>query len=257
MGKDCYSPSSHSAFSCPKSLLAFITKLRELSGGKPVGFKLAVGQKHQFMAICKAMLEEKVYPDFITVDGAEGGTGAAPIEFSNRLGLPINNALIFIHNCLVGCNLRKHIRLIASGKVISAFDLVQKIAIGADLCNSARGMLFSIGCIQSRRCNTNECPTGIATQDPNRVNAVIPEHKAKHVHNFHKVTMESFMELIGAMGIDSPEKLGPQHIYKRIDEIHSKNYTELYPFLEAGDLLKESLPEAYKNDWLRADSSHF
>lgn len=257
MGKDCFSPPTHSAFSDPKTLLAFVSKLRELSGGKPVGFKLAIGQKHQFMAICKAMIKEQVYPDFITVDGAEGGTGAAPAEFSNRLGLPINDGLIFVHNCLKGCNIRDKIRIIASGKVISAFDIVQKLSIGADLCNSARGMLFSIGCIQARRCNTNECPTGIATQDPNRIRAIIPEIKSEHVNNYHKVTIESFLELMGAMGVDHPSKLTPEHVQKRTDYIHSKTYAELYPFLNDGDLLKEQLPQAYEADWLKADSSTF
>lgn len=256
-GKDCFSPATHTAFNSPKTLMDFIQKVRQLCGGKPVGFKIAIGKRSEFMGICKAMVEEKVYPDFITIDGAEGGTGAAPIEFSNRLGLPINEALIFVHNCLVGINLRDKIKIIAAGKVASAFDVLAKLAIGADACNQARAFLFSIGCIQSRRCNTNECPTGIATQDKTRTGAVEPIHKSEHVYNYHQTTMESFLELMGAIGIDSPEKLTPDLIQKRVSGTDVKNYAELYSFIDPGSLLTDKVPLAYQKDWEMAKSEQF
>lgn len=257
MGKDCLSPPTHSSFSTPLELMKFITQLRELSGGKPIGFKLCIGQKQQFLAICKAMLETKVYPDFITVDGAEGGTGAAPIEFSNRLGTPINEAISFVSNSLIGVGLRDKVKLIASGKLISGFDLVNKLALGADMCNSARAMMFSIGCIQSLRCNTNECPTGVATQDPKRTRAVVPEEKRFHVYNFHRNTIESFLDLLGAMGVAHPEELTPYHIRRRIEDGHSKPYATIYPQLDEGVLLSRKIPHEFKVYWDMADSQSF
>lgn len=257
VGQDCLSPATHSSFSTPKEMMHFIAKLRELSGGKPVGFKLCIGVKKEFLGICKAMIETDIYPDFITIDGAEGGTGAAPLEFSNRLGLPINEGLNYAHNVLKGLNIRPSIRLIASGKVATAYDLLVKIAIGANLVNSARAMMFSLGCIQSLRCNTNECPTGIATQDPNRTVAVEPEHKRFRVFNYHFNTLKNMIELMGAMGIRTPTDLKPHHIYHRIGEGKSITYEDLFPSIDEGSLLGKDIPKAYAKDWAIASSDSF
>lgn len=256
-GKDCFSPATNPSVQTPLDLMTFIEKVRELSGGKPVGFKLCLGHKKEWFAICKAMIETKVCPDFITVDGAEGGTGAAPLEFSNRLGLPIDDAISMIHNTLIGINLRDKIKIIASGKVISGFDMVCKFALGADICNSARGMMFTIGCIQSTHCNTNACPTGVATQDPLRTGAVVPEEKRHRVKNFHNNTLESFMELMGAMGVKKVDELTPQHVQLKVKPIGSKSLAEYYPQLKAGDLLKRKLPESYASAWSEAYSDAF
>lgn len=250
MGQDCVSPPVNPECRTPIQLLQFIDTLRELSGGKPVGFKLCVGLGREFMSICKAMLKTGIYPDFITVDGAEGGTGAAPVEFSNNLGMPLNDGLMFVHNCLVGIDLRDKIKVIASGKIISGFDIAVKLALGADLCNSARGMMFSIGCLQSLRCNDNTCPTGVATQDPSRAYALNVRDKAPNVYNFHKATINSFLEFIGAAGLESPDDLKPWHIFRRISESQALHYDEIYDFLSPGQLLKaKNLPEYYKEQW--------
>ncbi|MCC5792949.1 MAG: FMN-binding glutamate synthase family protein [Legionellaceae bacterium] len=258
MGEDCDSPPYHKAFSTPIELLQFIQQLRHLSEGKPIGFKLCIGKPHEFMAICKAMLETGILPDFITVDGAEGGTGAAPFEFVNRLGTPINEALPFVHNCLVGLNLRQHIRIIASGKVATGFQMMQKIAIGADMCNAARAMMFSVGCIQALKCNTNMCPTGVASQDPSRNEAIIPEEKRFHVQNFHAATIKSFLDLTGAIGVAHPDELQPAHILKRIETNNVVSYQELYHYLEPGALLDaHNLPPQYQIPWDKATAHRF
>jgi glutamate synthase domain-containing protein 2 len=257
-GKDCLSPPTNPAFSTPTELMNFVKELRELSNGKPVGFKLCVGRLHEFMAICKAMLETKILPDFITVDGSEGGTGAAPVEFSNRLGTPLNDALIFVNNCLTGIGIRDKVRIIASGKVITGFDMAVKLALGADICNCARGMLFSIGCVQSRRCHNNTCPTGITTQDPARMYALNIKDKAPRVHHFHEATIESFLEVVGAAGIKTLDKLTPHYIYRRISEAEAKHYDEIYQFLKPGQLLSgENLPEQYIKSWKMASAETF
>ena len=201
MGKDVISPPAHSAFSTPLEMLLFIQKLRELSGGKPVGFKLCVGKRREFFSIVKAMIKTGITPDFITVDGGEGGTGAAPLEFSNSIGTPLNDGIIFVHNALVGSGLRDRIKIIASGKVTKGFHIASKIAIGADLCNSARGMLFSLGCIQALRCNSNKCPTGIATQRPDLVVGLDVTDKSVRVARFQHETIKSFLEVISACGL--------------------------------------------------------
>ncbi len=257
MGKDCYSPPGHKQFSTPLELMDFITKLRELTEGKPIGFKLCIGKRNEFMGICKAMLETGVLPDFITIDGAEGGTGAAPLEYTNRLGLPINEGIAFVHNCLVGVKLRDKIHLIASGKVANGFDMVSKIALGADMCNIARPMLFALGCIQALRCHTNTCPTGITTQNPARYRAVVPKEKAAHVFNLHKNTLRSFLDLTGAMGADHPDKLDPSMIYKRISEGSSISFSELLDYLKPGALLGEKIPTEFKSCWEKASAEHF
>ncbi|GAA3919360.1 FMN-binding glutamate synthase family protein [Litoribacillus peritrichatus] len=214
MDKDCISPAVNPECTTPVALLHFIQKLRALSGGKPVGFKLCIGNPAEFLSVCKAMLETGITPDFITVDGAEGGTGAAPVEFSNRLGMVCLEGIYFVHNALVGVGLRDKIKIIASGKTASSFDLLSKIAMGADLVNAARTMMFALGCIQSKSCNTNHCPTGIATQDPARSKAINVEDKSNRVYNFHRKTLDSFYELVGSLGLDDPADLAP-HMVKR------------------------------------------
>ena len=213
--KDCVSPAVNPECTSPKDLLAFIEQLRKLSGGKPIGFKLCIGNPAEFLSICKAMLETGITPDFITVDGAEGGTGAAPLEFTNRLGLICLEGVTMVNNALIGVGLRDKIKIIASGKTASSFDLLAKIAAGADVVNAARTMMMAIGCIQSRHCNTNLCPTGVATQDPARAKAIDIKSKSDRVKNFHYNTLASFYELVGSMGLDDPAKLVPQMVKRR------------------------------------------
>lgn len=215
MDKDCVSPAINPECTTPKKLLLFIQQLRELSNGKPVGFKLCIGNPAEFLSICKAMLETGITPDFITVDGAEGGTGAAPVEFSNRLGMICLEGLNLVHNALTGVGLRDKITIIGSGKTATGFDLLSKVAAGADIVNAARTMMLALGCIQSRHCNTNLCPTGIATQDPARAKAIDVNIKSERVKNFHDNTIKSFFELVGSMGLDDPKKLVPQMIKRR------------------------------------------
>lgn len=256
-GTDCLSPALHSAFSTPLELLYFIKQLRELSGGKPAGFKLCIGIGSQFMAICKAMLKTGIYPDFIVIDGSEGGTGAAPVEFCDSIGMPLNEGLIFVHNCLVGTGLRHHIRLIASGKIITGFDVTTKIALGADICSSARGMMFALGCVQSLRCHTNHCPTGITTQDPHRRYALNIDVKAPYVKNFHHATLKSFLEVIGAVGLWHPEDLHPGHIHRRVSASQALTYDKIFNFLTTHQLIDGTAPENYKELWQKADENSF
>jgi glutamate synthase domain-containing protein 2 len=257
IGEDVLSPPAHSAFDSPIGLLHFIKKLRDLTGGKPIGFKLCIGRKDEFFGICKAMLETNILPDFITVDGAEGGTGAAPLEFSNHVGEPLVRGLIFVHNSLVGINLRDKIRIICSGKIATGFDLVEKMALGADICNSARAMMMSIGCLQSKQCNQNTCPTGVATQNARLQRGLDIDEKKHRVNNFHKNTIHSFLELIGAMGLTNPSQLQPEFIMRRINVQESKSFKELHDFLEPGQLLTKNIPDDFKHDWLLADSNKF
>jgi glutamate synthase domain-containing protein 2 len=256
-GEDCLSPASHPEFDTPRGLLDFVARLRRLCDGKPVGFKLCIGRRSEFLAICKAMLVSGILPDFITVDGAEGGTGAAPIELSDRIGLSINEALPFVHSALVGCDLRKHIRVIASGKVATGFDMVHKIAIGADICNVARPMMFAVGCIQALRCHTNTCPSGVATQDPRRARALKVDERAQHVKNYHRATIDSFIELTGALGASHPDQLTPAHIMHRMPNEHARSYAEFYAYLEPGALLTDAVPEAFARDWADASAEQF
>lgn len=236
-GKTCVSPASHSAFSTPMELMAFIAHLREKSGGKPTGFKLAIGHSWEWFALVKAMLETGVRPDFIVVDGGEGGTGAAPIEFTNRLGTPLTEGLLLVHNTLVGANLRQHIRIGAAGKVVSAFDMARIMALGADWCNAARGFMFSLGCIQARSCNTDRCPSGVATQDPRRSRNLDVAKKSVRVRNFHDSTLKALAEMIGAAGLGDPAELGPEHVLSRVSTNEIRSFSELYRFLEPGELL--------------------
>jgi len=255
--RDCISPPAHVTFTTPQGLLDYCAELRQLSGGKPIGFKLAIGHWGEFMAICKAMAESGSYPDFITVDGGEGGTGAAPNEFSDRLGAPIMEALIFVNNCLVGAGVRDHIRVIGSGKTVSGFDMVKKIGVGADAVNAARTMMFALGCIQALRCDANSCPSGIATQDPLRNQAVDVEKRQQNVANYHRATVKSFLELVGAMGLSDPDHLGPQHILRRLGDHVEKPYSEIYPILEPGMLAAGTAPPEYQRHWDRARPDSF
>jgi len=256
-GEDCLSPAAHPEFDTPRGLLNFVARLRKLCDGKPVGFKLCVGRRSEFLAICKAMLVSGILPDFITVDGAEGGTGAAPIELSDRIGLGIDEALPFVHSALLGCDLRQHIRVIASGKVVTGFDLMQKIAIGADICNVARPMMFAVGCIQALRCHTNTCPTGVATQDAMRMRALKIDERAEYVRNYHRGTIDSFLQLTGALGVADPARLTPAHILRRMPDQKARHYAQLYPYMQPGELLGSHTPAAFDEDWALADADHF
>jgi glutamate synthase domain-containing protein 2 len=250
-GKTVYSPANHPEFDNPLGLLQFVDRLRKLSGGKPVGFKFCLGRRVEFMAVVKAMLESGIKPDFITVDGAEGGTGAAPVEFSNRLGTPCLEATYYVHQVLKGAGIRNDMKIIASGQTATAFDMLEKIAVGANAVNAARSMMMALGCIQSLSCNTNHCPTGIATQDPARAKAIDIDEKAQRVHNFHRSTLNCFLELCGAMGCDDPDKLGPQDLFVRCEE-YLKNYDEIFSPLDHGQLLGDTAPDSYRLDWMRA-----
>jgi glutamate synthase domain-containing protein 2 len=258
MGRDCVSPAAHSAFSSPRELLAFVSRLRELSGGKPVGFKLAIGHPWEWFAIAKAMHETGELPDFIVIDGGEGGTGAAPLEFTDHMGTPLVEALRLVHNTLVGLGLREHIRLGAAGKVVSAFDIVRCLALGADWCNAARGFMFALGCIQSLSCHTDQCPTGVATQDPTRMRALVVGNKADRVYHFHQNTLKALKELIAGAGLSHPVEIGPEHIMRRVSPTEVRSLADFYPWHRGGELLEEGarLPH-FERFWAAADSRSF
>ncbi|MDP1929965.1 MAG: FMN-binding glutamate synthase family protein [Gammaproteobacteria bacterium] len=256
VGKTVASPANHPEFDTPGGLLDFVQRLRELSGGKPTGFKLCIGRKSEFMSIVKAMLVSGIYPDFITVDGAEGGTGAAPVEFSNRLGLPCLEATYFVHQVLVGAGLRDNIRIISAGKTASGFDMLSKMAVGADTVNAARSMMLALGCVQSKSCNTNKCPTGIATTDPVRGKAIDIEDKSKRVANYHHGTVEAFLEMCGALGYDDPDMLKPCDLFQRVGK-DLKHFDQIYSPLSTGQLLTSSVPDAYVEDWHKASADQF
>jgi glutamate synthase domain-containing protein 2 len=256
-GRDCVSPSRHTAFSTPIELLHFITKLRELSGGKPTGFKLCVGHAWEFMAIVKAMLETGITPDFIVVDGSEGGTGAAPLEFMDHMGMPLRDGLVFVHSTLMGVCLRDKIKLGASGKITSAFDIARVMALGADWCNSARGFMFAVGCIQSQSCHTDRCPTGVATQDRVRQRALVVSDKSQRVASFHKETIKALAELIAAAGLDHPGELRPFHFMHRAAPDRVVTFAELYPFLNPGELLEGTDRPQYRDPWEVARAGSF
>lgn len=257
-GITCVSPARHGAFSTPREMMSFITQLRELSGGKPVGFKLCLGHPWEFMAIVKAMLETGILPDFIVIDGKEGGTGAAPVEFTDHLGAPLREGLLFIHNTLVGVNLRDKIRLGASGKIVSAFDMASVFAIGADWVNCARGFMFAIGCIQSQNCHTNRCPTGVATQDKLRQRALVVPDKAQRVYNFHHNTIHALAEMLAAAGVRHPRELGPHHLFRRVSATEIKLVSQIHRFLEPGSLLNGGADKGfYQSCWAMAQSDSF
>ena len=247
------SPPYHSAFNTPLEMIQFIQKLRELSGGKPVGFKLCIGHKAEFISMCKAMIHLDIYPDFITVDGGEGGTGAAPQEFSNYLGAPMLDGLDFVHNILNGLDIRKHIKVIASGKITSAFHIARAMALGADTCNSARAMMMAIGCIQALLCNTNRCPTGIATQDPRLTIGLDVADKKVRLANYHGGTVKNFVELLGASGLDDMKNITRSHIYRRISLNEMLTYEEIFPSIVVGSMLQGNIPEKYKWDFAHSN----
>lgn len=257
VGVKCVSPAYHTAFSTPRGLVEFIAELRDLADGRPTGFKLCIGHGSEFLAICKAMVELEVYPDFIIVDGGEGGTGAAPLEFEDHVGVPLTEGLAFVQNALVGCDLRDKIKLGCSGKVLSSFDIAKRIACGADYCNAARAMMFALGCVQSQKCQTNRCPTGVATQDPRRSRALVVPTKAERVQQFQKQTVDAFNQLLGAMGLDHPGKLGPSMLMRRVDERRVLPYSEIMTFLEPGELLAGTDKAQYREWWAQADPDNF
>ncbi len=256
-GVDCISPARHSAFSTPIEMMHFIAKLRELSGGKPIGFKLCLGEKTEFMAICKAMIDTRILPDFIVVDGKEGGTGAAPLEFCDHMGTPLRDGLSFVHNCLVGAGLRERIKLGAAGRIITAFDMVRVMSLGADWCNSARGFMFALGCVQSLTCHTDRCPTGVTTQNPMRQRGLVVPDKAARVAGFHRHTLAALAELIAAAGVKHPTDIPRSRIMKRISADVVKSFSDIYPELAPGELLRSDAVGEYVRLWGRARAESF
>ena len=257
IGVDCVSPSRHSTFSTPVELLEFLGEMRRLSGGKPTGFKLCVGHRWEFLAICKAMLETRIYPDFIVVDGKEGGTGAAPLEFMDHIGMPLREGLTFVHNALVGIGARDRIRIGASGKIITAFDIARVLALGADWCNSARGFMFAVGCIQSQSCHTDRCPVGVATQDPHRQRALVAPEKAIRVHNFHSETLRALAEFVAAAGLSHPSEFMPAHFSRRVSPNQVFTLHDIYPPLAPGELLEGVIDARFADSWRMADPHSF
>jgi glutamate synthase domain-containing protein 2 len=256
-GYDVISAPAHSAFSTPLEMMDFVKKLRELSGSKPVGFKLCIGRKSEFFAICKAMVETGIYVDFITVDGGEGGTGAAPQEFSNAVGMPLREGVAFVYDILSGFGLKKHIKIIASGKIASGFDIVKNIALGADLCNSARGMMFALGCIQALECNSNTCPTGVATQDESLMKGLVVEDKTVRVFNFHRLTVQSAVELLGAAGLKHPHQLTRAYVNRRTSPNIMQSYMETFPYVPEGCLTQTPYPSQFELGMALSTSASF
>src|SRR6202047_4422282 len=257
MGEDCISPASHGAFSTPLEMMTFIGEMRRLSGGKPAGFKLCIGHPWEFLAICKAMIQTGIYPDFIVVDGNEGGTGAAPLEFMDHMGMPMREGVNFVHNALIGINARDRIRIGAAGKIATAFDMARAMAIGADWCNSARGFMFSLGCIQSLSCHTDRCPTGVTTQDPSRNRALVVPHKIERVYNYHHSTLHALTELIAAAGLEHPQQIRPIHFSQRTSTTDVWSFAQLYPSLRAGELIDGTSDPRFRDAWAMARADSF
>ncbi|MEL7448755.1 MAG: FMN-binding glutamate synthase family protein [Pseudomonadota bacterium] len=257
-GKSVHSPARHKVFSTPIEMMEFIQRMRELGGGKPVGFKLCIGRHSQFMALCKAMLETGIAPDFITIDGAEGGTGAAPVELTDRVGEPLREGLMFAHNALVGAGLRNRVRLIACGKIINGYDMASRMAIGADTVSSARGMMFALGCIQARRCHANTCPTGVATQDPWRSSGLVVSDKTQRVANFHHNTIKHLLKIQSACGIQHAADLNPGHLMRRVSPTLVNSYEDLFPWLEPNALAEGGdVPVMYARAWSQGNPTSF
>jgi len=257
MGEDCISPATHSAFSTPIEMMQFVANMRKLSGGKPAGFKMCIGHPWEFLAICKAMLETGLYPDFIVVDGNEGGTGAAPLEFMDHLGMPMREGVNFVHNALIGINARDRIRIGASGKIATAFDMARAMAIGADWCNSARGFMFALGCIQSLSFHTDRCPTGVTTQDPIRNRALYVPHKIDRVYNYHHATLHALAELLAAAGLEHPQDLRPIHFSQRASTTEVSSFAKLYRSLRPGELIDGTNDPRYVDAWPMARADTF
>ncbi len=259
-GVDCVSPAGHSAFSSPVEMLEFIGRLRTLSGGKPTGFKFCLGHPWEWFAIVKAMLETGITPDFIVVDGAEGGTGAAPVEFSDHVGVPLQEGLGLVHNTLIGVGLRDSIKLGCAGKVISAFDIARMMALGADWANAGRGFMFALGCIQAQNCHTGKCPTGVTTQDPLRQQALVVPDKAERVWMFHLRTLEALKELVQAAGLQHPNELTAHHIVRRLTDTEVRLLAHLLMNIAPGALLQadiSALPNVFKQYWPMASAQRF
>ena len=255
-GKDCISPPSHTAFTTPTELMQFVGQLRELSNGKPIGFKLCVGLRTDVLAIVKAMLETGILPDFIVVDGSEGGTGAAPLEYEDHVGTPLTEGLILMHNALVGAGIRQHIKIGAAGKIVAGTDIIRRIAQGADYCLAARAMMMATGCIQAQRCHTNKCPTGVATQNPRLYRGLDMDDKAEQVYHYHKSTVAETAQMIATIGLDSPDQLRPAHIFRRVSQSRVESYAEAYDWLEPGELLGTPR-RSWAEDWNHADPHRF
>ncbi|QKT08021.1 FMN-binding glutamate synthase family protein [Gordonia sp. X0973] len=256
VGATVVSPPSHNAFHTPIGLMEFIAELRELSGGKPVGFKLCVGSRREFLALCKAMLATDITPDFIIVDGSEGGTGAGPVEFEDHVGMPLTEGLMFVHNALVGVGLREQIKIGASGKVATGIDIVKRVCQGADFTLAARAMMFAVGCIQAQKCHTNTCPVGVATQDPARARALVVEDKITRVYQYQDRTVNSALQLVSSMGLDSFEELTPRRLFRRVDPQITMNYYELFEWLEHRQLLTR-VPDGWHRNWVTASAETF
>jgi glutamate synthase domain-containing protein 2 len=258
LGQDCISPARHSVFSTPIEMMKFIAEMRRLSGGKPAGFKLCIGHPWEFLAICKAMLATGIYPDFIVVDGKEGGTGAAPMEFMDNLGMPMREGVNFVHNALIGINARDRIKIGTSGKIATAFDIARAMALGADWCNSARAFMFSLGCIQSLSCHTDKCPTGVTTQDPTRARALVVSDKKQRVFNYHAATVHALGELVAAAGLDHPQDIRSIHLSHRISTTEVVSFAQLYPELRPGELIEETTNDPrFREPWKLAQAETF
>ncbi len=257
-GNDIISPPTHSAFTNPLELMDFVKLLRKGSGGKPIGMKICIGNKSEFLSICKAMVETETYLDFITVDGGEGGTGAAPQEYSDHVGMPLRDAIAFVYDALNGFGIKDQIKIIASGKVITGFDIIRNLSLGADLCNSARGMMFALGCIQALECHANTCPTGVATQDPNLMKGLVPEEKSVRVARYQHETVKSAMDLMASAGLAHPDDVTRDVVTTRIDRNKVETFAEIFPELETGCLLYEStVPKEFLYFWKKASAEKF
>ncbi|MFL6158722.1 MAG: FMN-binding glutamate synthase family protein [Marmoricola sp.] len=256
VGETCVSPPAHRVFRTPRELVHFVARMRELSGGKPTGFKLCVGSRAEFLAICKAMLAESITPDFIVVDGGEGGTGAAPLEYEDHVGMPLTEGLLVVHNALIGTGLRDRIKIGAAGKVTSGIDIVKRMIQGADYTNAARAMMMAVGCIQAQLCHTNTCPVGVATQDPKRTRALDVPDKTERVFRYQRQCVAQAVQVMASMGVSDPAALEPWMLRRRVDEARVASYAELFPHLAYGELLAQA-PEAWAHDWAIADPDHF
>ncbi|MEX2465430.1 MAG: FMN-binding glutamate synthase family protein [Gemmatimonadota bacterium] len=258
VGETILSPARHRAFHTPIEMMEFVARLREASGGKPVGLKFCVGRRVDLLAMCKAMLETGITPDFVTIDGGEGGTGAAPLEFSNSIGMPAHDAWTFGHNALVGTGLRDRVRIFASGKILTGFHMIRAMALGADACYSARGMMLSLGCIQALRCNNDTCPTGVTTQNPALYRGLVVPDKAERVYRFHRATIASFLEMLAAMGVPSPDAVTPDLIFRRVSDTAVRSFAEIYDHLEPGSLANGGpVPEPWRREWDSSSAETF